>query len=72
MAVASFSKSNINSSCSLTWDISPITLSLGETFGDPPILNCWKALLFFFLANLVKSHSLAAVKTHSLSIVPHL
>jgi hypothetical protein len=61
VAVASFSKSNINSSCSLTWDISPITLSLAYPSGDPPLLKRWKALLFFFLADLVKSHSLAAM-----------
>jgi hypothetical protein len=71
VAVAMFSKSNINSSGSLTWDISPITSSLEQTSGVPPLLNCWKALLFFFLADLVKCHSLAAVETNNLSLVPH-
>ena len=70
MAVAIFSKSNINSSCSLTWDISPITSSLEQTSGDAPLLNSWKDLLFFFLADLVKCHRLAAVETNNLSLVP--
>jgi len=71
VAVAIFSKSNINISCSLSWDISPITSSLEQTSGDPPLLNSWKALLFFFVTDLVKSHSLAAVETNNLSLVPH-
>jgi hypothetical protein len=56
VAVASFSKSNSNSSCKLTCDSppSPNTLSLVFCSGVPVplLLNCEKALLIFFHVDL--------------------
>jgi len=45
VAVASFPKSNTNSSCSLTWENPPIASSLLFSSDVPPLLNSEKIIV---------------------------